>query len=253
MKRSERHHLKENELAATVARLRAAADRRRKPITVALAAAVVAALALGGYTLWRARANSLAAEGLAEALLVLEAPVVPPAPAPPADGETPVPSRLPPPPGSYPSEEAKLDEAIPKLMAVADAYPRTPAGIAARYHAAASLARLGRTDEAEQRYREVIERETQLYGSMARLGLAEVLARAGNYDAAIETWQEITERPHADLPVDGALMQLGRTYARAGRPADAVEAFNRIVQEFPDSVYAQPAREEMNVLKAGQR
>ena len=67
---------------------------------------------------------------LAEALVVLEAPVVPPAP--PAAAGQPAP---PPTPGSYPTERAKLEAALPKLLAAADAYPSTPAGLSARYQA----------------------------------------------------------------------------------------------------------------------
>ena len=52
--------------------------------------------------------------------------------------------------GSFATEAAKLNAALPKLKAAADAYPDTAAGITARYHYASSLAALGRHDEADQ-------------------------------------------------------------------------------------------------------
>ena len=45
----------------------------------------------------------------------------------------------PPQPKTFPNERAELEAAFPKFLAAADAYPDTTAGIAARYHAAATL------------------------------------------------------------------------------------------------------------------
>jgi outer membrane protein assembly factor BamD (BamD/ComL family) len=53
------------------------------------------------------------------------------------------------------------------------------------------------------------------------------------------------------LPVDGVLMQLGQAYQRAGKGEDAARAFNRVVEEFPDSVYVAEARRELEAAKKG--
>jgi TolA-binding protein len=84
---------------------------------------------------------------------------------------------------------------------------------------------------------------------MARLGLAEAQARAGQYDTAINTFKELTQRKDGPLPVDGILMQLGRTYLVAGKRADAQQTFNRIVDEYPESPFAGDARKEIETLK----
>jgi outer membrane protein assembly factor BamD (BamD/ComL family) len=44
-------------------------------------------------------------------------------------------------------------------------------------------------------------------------------------------------------------MQLGRTYVRAGRKEEAARAFTRVVEEFPESVYAADARRELAEVK----
>jgi TolA-binding protein len=245
MKRAERHHLKENELALYVADLKGQYASHRREIVAGLATVLVLLLVVGGYIAWRERTNTRASALLAEAMTVAQAQVAPPA-APPEPGTTPPK----PPPGTYPSERAKLEAALPKFLAAADAYPTAQAGIAARYHAAATLAALGRSAEAEQRYREVIDRGGDgLYGQMARLGAAEVQASAGKYDPAIAAFKELASRTTAEIPVDGVLMQLARTYARAGRTEEATRTFDRIVAEFPQSLYAQDAREELAQLK----
>src|SRR6476619_6142557 len=176
MKSTERHRLKENEFAHTVARAREVIDTRGRDMAM-VGAAVVAALVLAfGYMAWRHSRDAKANTMLAAALAVAEAPVV--APAAPAPG-SPMPVQQ---PGTFQTERAKRDAALPKFIEAADRYPRTDAGIAARYHAAGILANLGRYPEAEQRYQEVIDRSgSRIYGRTARLGLAAVQVSEGKY------------------------------------------------------------------------
>ena len=87
------------------------------------------------------------------------------------------------------------------------------------------------------------------YGQMARLGLAEAQARAGQYDQAINTFKELAQRKDGPLPVDGILMQLGRTYLEAGKRADAQQTFNKLVEEYPESPFTGDARKELEALK----
>ena len=87
------------------------------------------------------------------------------------------------------------------------------------------------------------------YGQIARLGLAEAQARAGQYDAAINTFKEMAQRKEGPLPVDGILMQLGRTYLEAGKRADAQQTFNKLVEEYPESPFSGDARKEIETLK----
>jgi TolA-binding protein len=248
MKRSERQHLKENELAASVAVMREQFDRYRKPIIAGAVAIVVVAVVVGGYMWWKHRSDNASRAMLAEAIAVQEAPVTPPTP-PPAEGQTTPASTPVPEPGSFPNEQAKLNAALPMFVAVADKYPSTSAGIAARYQAAACLVELGRPKEAIERYQEVIERDPDgIYGDMARFGLGEAHMQAGQYDAAIAEFRELSNK--TTVPRDAALMQLGRAYAKAGKKAEAEQTFKKIMDEFPQSQYAQVAKREIDLQKA---
>jgi hypothetical protein len=246
MKRSERHHLKENELATSVRHLTRTLAGHRREIAVGVTAVVVVVAGLGGYAFWRERVRAKSGELLARAMTVLEAPVVPPAP--PAEGSTQPP--VPPTPGSYASERAKLEAALPRFEAVIAAYPTATSGIAARYQTAAILAALGRTADAERRYEEVIAEGSGLYVEMARLGLAHLQSRGGRHDAAISRWKQLAARTDDTLPLDAVLVQLGRAYAAAGKSSDAIQTFNRLISEFPESGYAAVARQELDLLKA---
>jgi TolA-binding protein len=250
MKRSERHHLKENEFAHTLARVSEAVTTNSRQITWGIIAAVVIAAAVTGYFLWRARVEGRAGALLAEAMTIAESPVVPPAPpAPPAEPGSSPPTPPAPPAGSYPTEQAKLEAAVPKFLAVAEQYPSTAAGLAGRYHLAASLVELGRRADAEKHYQAVIDKESSgIYGQMARLGLAELQVDGAQYDRAITIYKELTADRDSRLPLDGVLIRLGQAYARAGKTADARQTFTRVVDEFPESQYASQAREELSKL-----
>jgi TolA-binding protein len=243
MKSTERHRLKENEVAYTVLRARENLEVYRKPIIAGLVIVALAVAVAAGLVYWRQRVDTHARALLAEAMAVADAPVA----APPAPGTANPPA---PQPGSYPTEQAKHEAALQKFMVAADAHPSSTAGVAARYHAAATLVALGRTKEAVQRYQEVVDRAgSSIYADMARLGLANAQAAAGQYDTAINTYKELSGRKDGPLPVDGVLMQLGRTYARAGKLSDARQTFKRIVDEFPQSPYASLATREIEQIK----
>jgi TolA-binding protein len=241
MKSTERHKLKQNEFAQGVANAREMLETRGRDIGTLVVVVGVALALVAGYTWWRSSRDGRANTMLAEALAIYEAPVVTAtAPAP----GSPMPVQQ---PGTYATEQAKLEAALPKFVEAANAYPSTNAGIVARYHAAATLAVLGKYTEAEQRYQEVVDKagRNSIYGRTARLGLADSQAAQGKYDNAINTYRELSTDTSAQLPVDGILMQLGRVYVKAGKKDDAVRAFNRVVEEFPQSVYVADARKEL--------
>jgi len=120
----------------------------------------------------------------------------------------------------------------------------------ARYREGSTQMALGNTKEAAAAYQQVIDRAgSGLYGQMARLGLAEVQAREGQYDSAISTYKGLADNKDGPLPVDGILMQLGRTYLEAGKATEAQQTFNRVVEEFPESPFSGDARKELESLK----
>ncbi len=246
MKARERQRLKKDEVAETLQDVYLRAAQHRNRIAAAIAAAVILVLAVGGWTWYRSNQTARAGAMLAEALVISEAQVM--APAAPAEGQPPAPQ----PPNTYPTEEAKLEAALPKFLAAADAYPSTTAGLAARYHAATTLAALGRGDEARTQYQQVIDRGRRgLYGRMARLGLAELDLQAGRHDEAIAALHELSLDVKGDVPVDAVLVQLGEAYLAAGKTAEAQQAFQRVTTEFADSPYATDAQQRLDALKTG--
>jgi TolA-binding protein len=239
MKRTERRHLKENELQIFARQTRELFEDRRREVTIGIGVLAVIAVVGIGYYAWRERVQGKAHTLLAEALAVRDARVGPP----PAAG-------APPSGPSFATERERSQAALTKLKVVADTYPNTDAGFYARYQEAATYMLLGNPTQAAATYQQVIDRDGNgIYGQMARLGVAEAQARAGQYEQAITAFKELSLRKDGPLPVDGILMQLGRTYLDAGKRTDAQQTFNRLVEEFPESPYTGDARRELENLK----
>ncbi len=239
MKRTERHHLKENELTVLARQARGMLETRKREMTFAIAAlAIVGAIALG-YMALGGRTDSRGEALLAEAMVVAETRVgAPIAPGTPGAGP------------SFPTERARSEAALAKFKAAADAYPDTDAGVFARYRQASLEVALGQSEPAIATYQQVIDRAgDRIYGQMARLGLAEAQARSGQYDQAINSFKELAQVKEGPLPVDAVLMQLGLTYRDAGKAADAQQTFNRLVEEYPGSAFLAAARRELDSLK----
>jgi hypothetical protein len=251
MKTTQRHHLKENELAIALGHANQWRAQNQRILTMVIAAIVLVAVAIGGYFAWRNSVDAKARAMLAEAMVIHEARVMaatPPAlegtntsPAAPA---TPVQ-----PPGTYPSEKSKLEAALPKFIATADAYPSSDSGQMARYQAASTLVGLGRFDEAVRQYDELIDDGSGLLPQMARLGKAEAQLRAGQHDAAITSFKELSDRADLNLPKEALLLELARAYKLAGKNDEATKTLNQIVEQHGASPFATEARQELEKTK----
>ena len=247
MKTTERHHLKENELAIALNQAQSWAGSNSKTLTTTLVAIAVVGAAVIGYILWRNNTDDKARAMLAEAMVIEEARVMPPGPPP---GTTNDPNQISgQAPGTYPTEQAKLEAALPKFQAAADAYPSHDAGLTARYHAAKALVTLGRFDEAVKQYDMVIAGGSGLLQRSARLGKAEAQIRAAQFDPAIATLKQIVDQKDATLPPDAVLMELARAYRLAGNNEEARKTLTLVIEQHADSQYAPEAKAELEKLK----
>jgi TolA-binding protein len=249
MKTKHRRELKQNDVAQMVAAAREFFQANGRQLTWSTGAIIVVGVAVLGLLSYRNREQARGQDLLAQAAVVLNTAVVPvnaetkPGDAPAAAG---IGAK-----GTFSTETQKLNAAVPKLRAAADAYPDAAAGIQARYHLAASLAALGQQKEAITQFDEVVRRAgtDSLYGRMAQLGKADAQLASGQTDAAIATWKELAARKDANLPEDAILMQLGRAYQAKGNTAEAKKTFTDIVDNHPDSPYVAEARKELESLK----
>jgi predicted negative regulator of RcsB-dependent stress response len=269
MKRNERQHLKANPVAEIVARIQKGLWAGRQAALIGGIILLVTLVALGGFLGWQKWQVRGVSEVLAEAMSIGQAPIIVPPPQESSGDDatttdevgqvdeeqagTKVVTEVAPfaqPLGSYPSEAARLEAVVPRLLAVADAYPSFESGITARYQAATGLAALGRMIDAKVHYQSVMTLAgDQIYGRMARLGLAEAHIVTGDYDAAIVLLKGETNTADSMVPIDAVLMRLGRAHRLAGQNKEAIETFTRLVQEFPGSQYYPDAQEQAASLR----
>jgi TolA-binding protein len=249
MKTKHRRELKENEVAQMIAATREFTQEHGRQMSNAIVAVVVIAGLVFAFLAYRNRQQGQGQDLLAQAMVVLNTAVVP-VTATSNPGDAPAAASIGA-KGTFSTESQRLNAAVPKLKAAADAYPDTQAGIQARYHLATSLASLGQQKEAITQFDEVVKRAgvNSLYGRMAQLGKADAQTAAGQVDDAIATWKELAARKDANLPEDAILMQLGRAYQAKGNTEEARKTFTDIVDNHPDSPYAGDARKELESLK----
>jgi tetratricopeptide (TPR) repeat protein len=240
MRTSERHHLKDNELAIALGHAGDFASRNKRTMTMTIVAIMLVAVAVGAYFAWRNSVDAASREALAKAMVVYEARVVPPTPSP--EGVAPAPTA-----GTYPSEKAKLEAALPLFLAAADAHPSSDAGRMARFHAAGVLVALGRYDEAQKHYDQLTS-AGGLLGQSARLGKADAQLRAGQHDAAIASFKELSERTDSAMPKEALLLELARAYKVAGKTEDAKKTLTQIVEQHADSPAAAAAKQELEKI-----
>jgi predicted negative regulator of RcsB-dependent stress response len=239
MKRTERRHLKENDLEMLAGSVVDFAEREKRTITAVIVAVIVIGGAALGYYLWRDHVQSTAHAALADALKIDDQPVGPA-----SDPDAPGADQR------FATERSKAQAALTKFKIVADGYPSTDAGIYARYREASTWMQLGSPGEAITSFQLVIDKDGNgLYGQMAKLGLAEAQAQAGSFDQAIDSLKQMSEAKDSKVPVDGVLMELGRVYNAAGKTKDAEQVFNKIVQEYPDSPFSVEARQLLDGMK----
>jgi TolA-binding protein len=233
MKRTERHHLKENELTHVLSGAAARLRENRRSAGLAIGIVALLVVAALGYWGWKTRTETRAQLLLSDAIAIVQAPV--------EEAKTGAKPR----PGSYPTIRARAEASLAKFAEVYNAYPSTKAGIAARYYAASALAMLGRPDEAAARYQEVVDRAgtDDFYGRMARLGVIQANAQAKQYDRAISEAQALVNTTDESMPRDALLMELGRVQAAAGKKTEAKQTLDRVIKEFPESAYIEEARQ----------
>ena len=268
MRKEERQHLKENPLAKIVGNVQSRLTDSGRLVLVLISIVVLSLVGTAGFYTWTGMKEQSAGELLAEAMATLVAPVVSPedegagaeveieiegeetaSPEQEAGAVAP-PAEFVQPPGSYPSLEAKLEDALGQLLLAADEFPTTPQGLTARYQAAAVLVALERADDAVPHYRQVMAAVgDELYGQMSLMGLAEALLLTGQASEAILLFESQIGSLESLVPIDAVLMRLGHAHQLVGQSDDALAAFNRVLEEFPVSIYYADALEEVETLR----
>lgn len=201
---------------------------------IGLAMAVIVALILVaiylGYSDSRQRR---ADDALAAALQVYEAPIDPVA-ANPSDPQSP----------SFATAEARSLQAKESFMALKEDFGRSDAGKIATAYLGQIAAQEGDVETARSYWEEFVgsSADNALVAEV-RVNLMALDRAAGRGDELVTELRAMLSGPNASMPPDLLWYQLALTLEELDRQGEANEAYQRIVDEYPQSAYAPVARE----------
>jgi TolA-binding protein len=147
---------------------------------------------------------------------------------------------------NFATDSERIDAAVQRADEVIDAYGSTAAGERARYYRALALFEGDRLDDAEQGLDEFLSRNPgHFLAPFARWKQAQILEQRGDRAAACEGYRGLLEVQVPEFPNELAFLDLGRCLNDLGEPGQAADAYRRMLDEYPESLYATDARQRL--------
>jgi tetratricopeptide (TPR) repeat protein len=150
----------------------------------------------------------------------------------------------------FATSREKYEAAAAALAPVIEQYGSYPSGRTAAFYLGASLAELGRYDEAVSALEAAAEAGAPLIRGMALQRLGDLYVQIDRFDDAIRIFDRLVNGPPAGFPVEEALAAKARAHEAAGDDQAAMVAYQRIAEDHPTSVYALPAQTRAEELAA---
>ncbi len=222
MKRTERHHLKQDELVQTLENATQwFLDNQRSVVNIGLVV-IGAGLLLGGLYTYRGRQAETARALLSQALDQYHGTVGS------ASGDA---------PGSphFATEEEKDRTALESFTKVADEFSGYEAGRQARYYEGLCQAGLGDYESAEKSLQALRSGGHDLLYYLVSRALAGVKVESGDYVGAADIYQALVDDKDNPLPKDYLLFELAKAEERGGNIDEARHYYDLMVAEHPNS------------------
>jgi hypothetical protein len=202
---------------------------------IVLLVVLVVAAGYGGWTIYTDRQTAAASAEFDMAMKAYSGHV----------GATPEPAG----PGeaTYPDETARSNDAAQKFTAVADKYPNTNPGKLARYYAALCLENLEHQAQALEQLKKLSSSGDKELASMAEYQTAVIYARTGKTDEAVKIYRALADKPSAFVSRPLALLELAGVL-RQSNPKEAVNVYQQIKKEFPDTTIAEEADRGLDAI-----
>lgn len=214
-----KEELREDLVLTALTRLKGWVEKQATLLTIVLAVAVVA---VAGYQISR----RIASKGEQQAALVL------------LDGES-----------QY--VNGSPGEALTKFSQAYEQHKGSPSGKIALLRSADMQLELGSYADAQGLYKRYLDTKPKdgLLLASALRGLAGALDSAGQHDEAGRVFLEASEVPESPLRADD-LVSAGNAYVDAGKLPEAQSAFQKVIEDYPDSPRVRDAKEGLEIVKA---
>ncbi|HEX5718503.1 MAG TPA: tetratricopeptide repeat protein [Thermoanaerobaculia bacterium] len=233
-----RQDMKRNELSTALGKGYDYAESHGRTILIAAGSLLALALLAGLFYMYRNSQAEKANTALARAIEIYQAPIDPAAPKP-DDPLSP----------TFADEAARLARSKALFQELYDKYGSTVAGDIASVY----LAQIAMAENQPERARELWndfldEHGDHLLAGETRVNLIRLDRNQGKGEEVAQTLTAMLDEAEPPLPMDVILNELAATQEQLGKKQEAVQSYQRIVDEFPQSPYAREASQKLSEL-----
>lgn len=233
-----RKDIKRDELANAMEKGVEYAESHARTLFIAIGAIVAVGVIVALWFMYRGSRTEKANVALAQAIKVYQAPIDPTA-AKPDDPDSP----------TFADEAARMAKAKTLFQAVDDDYGSTSAGSVGSVYLGQIAVSENQPDKARELWKEFVDRHgDHLLAGEVRVNLFRLDRASGKGEEVAKDLTAMLDQSEPPLPQDVILGELAETQAQLGKTQDAVQSYQRIVDEFPQSPYAQDARQKIAEL-----
>ena len=211
-------------------------EHKSKLIVIAIAVAVIAAIAFGGWYYINTQDEKASAE-LSTAVRTFETPVRP--------------AGMPPQPeyDSFASSEERATAARKQFQAIADKYPHTHTAAMARYFVGLTAAQLGDNTAAENNLRQAAGASNADLAALGKFALASVYRGENKGTQAIDLYKQLIDKPTLVVSKATAQLELAELYESQQKPDEAKKIYDQVAKDNPSSEAATFAQKRIAELK----
>ncbi len=233
-----RKDIKRDELANAMEKGVEYAESHARTLLIAVGTLVAVAVIAALWFTYRGHRSENANEALAQAIKVYQAPIDPTA-ARPDDPDSP----------TFADEAARMAKAKTLFQTVFDDYGSTSAGsVGAVYLGQIAMAE-NQPDRARELWKGFVDKHgDHLLAGEVRVNLFRLDRSSGKAEEVAKDLTAMLDQAEPPLPQDVVLGELAETQVELGKTQEAVQSYQRIVDEFPQSPYAQDARQKITEL-----
>ncbi len=232
-----RHELKQDKFAATAAEAVHEVVEHRSGIIQMVAILVVVGLLAGGIVWYVNSRGEQATDALGRALVIYNAPVVPPG--------TPDQGSM----TTFNTDQERLIAAKDAFYAISDQYGWTESGQYARYLAGLTEKELGNDKVAEDQLRALANSRRKELAALSKYALASVYRGEKRDSDAINLLQTLIDHPTSSVPKPTAQFALADIYVSEQQPDKAKVIYDQVAKDNAKNEVGQIAKSHLDELK----
>jgi predicted negative regulator of RcsB-dependent stress response len=238
MSQLNRKDMKRDELANAMGRGVEYAESHARTLFTAIGAVLAVALLTALWFMYRSNQTEKANVALAQAIKVYQAPLDPAAPKP-DDPQSP----------TFADDAARRAKAKGLFEKLVDDYGSTSAGDVGTVYLGQIAVADGQPDRARELWNGFVkEHGDHLLAGETRVNLFRLDRSSGKAEEVSKTLTAMVDEAEPPLPLDVILGELAATQEQLGKKQEAIQSYQRIMDEFPQSPYAQEARKKIAEL-----